>query len=222
MGAREEAALVAGGLPYLEEVWSDTDWRLFAVRDATPARRRHRRARRCGRDTAARRRAGAGPDPRRPLAVAGPGRRGGPTAVRGRRPRLPARGARDGGRRPVDRTGGPAGRAVPAGSALRAAVAGHTLLKRPRRRGTRRRRSAPTSGPRRHARARPVPAAARGAGRPGRGTSTAWQGARGCPGSRGTAVAGARDARPRASGGGGDRRARGRAGHAPAARFPAS
>nr|WP_236243106.1 MFS transporter [Streptomyces sp. CC228A] len=36
MGAREEAALVAGGLPYLEEVWSDTDWRLFAVRDATP------------------------------------------------------------------------------------------------------------------------------------------------------------------------------------------
>ncbi|OII64780.1 hypothetical protein BJP40_19490, partial [Streptomyces sp. CC53] len=35
-GAREEAALVAGGLPYLEEVWSDPHWRLFAVRDATP------------------------------------------------------------------------------------------------------------------------------------------------------------------------------------------
>lgn len=35
-GAREEAALVAGGLPYLEQVWADRHWRLFAVRGAAP------------------------------------------------------------------------------------------------------------------------------------------------------------------------------------------
>lgn len=34
--AVEEAALVAGGLPYLEEVWSDDDWALYEVQDATP------------------------------------------------------------------------------------------------------------------------------------------------------------------------------------------
>jgi hypothetical protein len=33
--ARREASLVASGLPYLEPVWSNEDWRLFAVRDAT-------------------------------------------------------------------------------------------------------------------------------------------------------------------------------------------
>ncbi|MFV2121920.1 MFS transporter, partial [Streptomyces sp. Act-28] len=35
-GAREETALIEGGLPYLEPVWSDAHWRLFSVRDATP------------------------------------------------------------------------------------------------------------------------------------------------------------------------------------------
>lgn len=34
--ARREAELVAGGLPFLREVWADDDWRLFEVRDATP------------------------------------------------------------------------------------------------------------------------------------------------------------------------------------------
>lgn len=33
--ARREASLVAAGLPYLRPVWSNEDWRLFAVRDAT-------------------------------------------------------------------------------------------------------------------------------------------------------------------------------------------
>ncbi|OEJ98119.1 hypothetical protein J116_016190 [Streptomyces thermolilacinus SPC6] len=35
-GAREETALIEAGLPYLEPVWSDAHWRLFAVRDAAP------------------------------------------------------------------------------------------------------------------------------------------------------------------------------------------
>ncbi|WP_254711715.1 MFS transporter [Streptomyces sp. TRM64462] len=35
-GAREETALVAAGLPYLEPVWSDAHWRLYAVQDPTP------------------------------------------------------------------------------------------------------------------------------------------------------------------------------------------
>lgn len=35
-GAAEEAALVAGGLPYLDEVWSDEEWTLYEVQDATP------------------------------------------------------------------------------------------------------------------------------------------------------------------------------------------
>lgn len=34
--AREEAALVAGGLPYLRQVWADDTWRLYAVTDPTP------------------------------------------------------------------------------------------------------------------------------------------------------------------------------------------
>jgi hypothetical protein len=34
--ADEEAALVAGGLPYLREVWSDASWRLFEVANPTP------------------------------------------------------------------------------------------------------------------------------------------------------------------------------------------
>ncbi|MEU4567112.1 hypothetical protein [Micromonospora sp. NPDC023956] len=34
--AREEADLVAGGLPYLTEVWRDGTWRLYAVADPTP------------------------------------------------------------------------------------------------------------------------------------------------------------------------------------------
>ncbi|WBB79907.1 hypothetical protein O7606_00385 [Micromonospora sp. WMMD882] len=34
--ARDEAALVAGGLPYLRQVWSDDTWRLYAVTDPTP------------------------------------------------------------------------------------------------------------------------------------------------------------------------------------------
>jgi hypothetical protein len=33
--ARREASLVGAGLPYLKPVWSNEDWRLFAVRDAT-------------------------------------------------------------------------------------------------------------------------------------------------------------------------------------------
>ncbi|WP_010473728.1 hypothetical protein [Streptomyces somaliensis] len=35
-GAREETALIEGGLPYLDPVWSDTNWRLFSVRNAVP------------------------------------------------------------------------------------------------------------------------------------------------------------------------------------------
>lgn len=34
--ARQEGKLVAGGLPFLHEVWKDEHWRLFEVRDATP------------------------------------------------------------------------------------------------------------------------------------------------------------------------------------------
>jgi hypothetical protein len=34
--ADEEAALVAGGLPYLREVWADPYWRLYEVADPTP------------------------------------------------------------------------------------------------------------------------------------------------------------------------------------------
>lgn len=34
--AVEEAALVAGGLPYLDRVWSDANWTLYAVRHPTP------------------------------------------------------------------------------------------------------------------------------------------------------------------------------------------
>ena len=34
--AVEEAELVAGGLPYLDRVWSDEDWVLYEVRDPTP------------------------------------------------------------------------------------------------------------------------------------------------------------------------------------------
>jgi hypothetical protein len=34
--ARQEAALVAGGLPYLREVWRDGTWRLYAVADPAP------------------------------------------------------------------------------------------------------------------------------------------------------------------------------------------
>jgi hypothetical protein len=34
--ARAEAALIEGGLPYLDEIWHDEHWRLFAVTDAEP------------------------------------------------------------------------------------------------------------------------------------------------------------------------------------------
>lgn len=34
--AQDEAALIAGGLPYLREVWEDEHWRLYAVRDPAP------------------------------------------------------------------------------------------------------------------------------------------------------------------------------------------
>jgi hypothetical protein len=34
--ADDEAALVTGGLPYLKEIWSNDDWRLYAVRHPTP------------------------------------------------------------------------------------------------------------------------------------------------------------------------------------------
>ena len=34
--AADEADLVAGGLPYLDRVWSDDEWTLYEVRDATP------------------------------------------------------------------------------------------------------------------------------------------------------------------------------------------
>ncbi len=34
--AKEEAALVAGGLPYLERVWSDAEWTLYEVQDPKP------------------------------------------------------------------------------------------------------------------------------------------------------------------------------------------
>jgi hypothetical protein len=35
-GSRAEAALIASGLPYLEPVWSDPHWQLYAVTDPTP------------------------------------------------------------------------------------------------------------------------------------------------------------------------------------------
>ncbi|MFF7182830.1 MFS transporter [Streptomyces sp. NPDC008121] len=35
-GAEREAELVQGGLPYLQQVWSDANWRLYAVEDPTP------------------------------------------------------------------------------------------------------------------------------------------------------------------------------------------
>lgn len=35
-GARQEAELVERGQPYLKPVWSDANWRLFAVREPTP------------------------------------------------------------------------------------------------------------------------------------------------------------------------------------------
>ncbi|MFB9388795.1 MFS transporter [Streptomyces coeruleoprunus] len=35
-GAQEETRLVKAGLPYLKEVWSDANWRLFAVEKPTP------------------------------------------------------------------------------------------------------------------------------------------------------------------------------------------
>ncbi len=36
VAAREEAALVSGGLRYLRPVWSDGNWRIFEVKDPTP------------------------------------------------------------------------------------------------------------------------------------------------------------------------------------------
>ncbi len=35
-GAEREAELIAEGLPYLNQVWSDANWRLYEVADATP------------------------------------------------------------------------------------------------------------------------------------------------------------------------------------------
>ncbi|MEV6104090.1 MFS transporter [Streptomyces sp. NPDC051940] len=35
-GARQEAALVSDGQPYLTEIWADSNWRLFRVEDPTP------------------------------------------------------------------------------------------------------------------------------------------------------------------------------------------
>ncbi|MGW0603401.1 MFS transporter [Streptomyces sp. NPDC002640] len=35
-GGRQERELIEGGLPYLKEVWSDDNWRLYAVTDPTP------------------------------------------------------------------------------------------------------------------------------------------------------------------------------------------
>jgi hypothetical protein len=34
--AQDEAALIAGGLPFLRPLWRDADWRLYEVRDAAP------------------------------------------------------------------------------------------------------------------------------------------------------------------------------------------
>lgn len=34
-GAAEEAKLVSSGLPYLEQIWSDANWRMFRVKDPT-------------------------------------------------------------------------------------------------------------------------------------------------------------------------------------------
>ncbi|WP_448315375.1 MFS transporter [Streptomyces sp. CO7] len=35
-GGRQERRLIEGGLPYLQEVWADDNWRLYAVVDPTP------------------------------------------------------------------------------------------------------------------------------------------------------------------------------------------
>jgi hypothetical protein len=34
--AKQEAKLIRRGLPYLDEIWHDADWRVYAVRDPTP------------------------------------------------------------------------------------------------------------------------------------------------------------------------------------------
>ena len=34
--AHAEAALIRGGLPYLQEIWRSRHWRLYAVREAVP------------------------------------------------------------------------------------------------------------------------------------------------------------------------------------------
>ncbi|WP_393058965.1 MFS transporter [Streptomyces sp. LN549] len=35
-GAAEEAELISSGLPYLEQTWSDANWKMFRVKDPTP------------------------------------------------------------------------------------------------------------------------------------------------------------------------------------------
>ena len=89
--AVEEAALVAGGLPYLERVWSDDEWTLYEVDRPAPL------GIRAGRGALVRRRADhpvhprtrSGRGPRRLLPLARPGRRVGQAAAdrRGRRAR---------------------------------------------------------------------------------------------------------------------------------------
>jgi hypothetical protein len=49
--ARAEARLVAGGLPYLREVWHDADWRVYEVRDPTPLASGPARITRLGRES---------------------------------------------------------------------------------------------------------------------------------------------------------------------------
>ncbi len=51
--AQEEARLIADGLPYLQPIWRNADWRLYEVRDATPLADPPARVTRFGTDTIA-------------------------------------------------------------------------------------------------------------------------------------------------------------------------
>ena len=87
----DEAKLIAGGLPYLHEVWHNADWKLYQVIDSAPLARHAQvhlggRATSCGSGSTS---AGAGADPD-PLVGPPRGPRRHPAGVRRRaRPRLP-------------------------------------------------------------------------------------------------------------------------------------
>ncbi|MEO3976141.1 MFS transporter [Streptomyces sp. CAU 1734] len=50
-GGRQEAELIQGGLPYLDRIWKDANWQLFAVRNPTPLADPAATVRQTGQDT---------------------------------------------------------------------------------------------------------------------------------------------------------------------------